>query len=80
MSEQNPGALYSRSGLPFTGLTRKIGRRPGLKKPAIYISAASIESSAAMSSPAGKHGIGSMGMCTLSVNDFNEFGDVSRNL
>ena len=37
MSEQNPGALYSRSGLPFTGLTRKIGRRPGQKKPAVYI-------------------------------------------
>ena len=47
---------------------------------AVALAAANIESSAAMSSPAGKHGIGSMGMCTLSVNDFNEFGDVSRNL
>ena len=31
------GTTKSRSGLPFTGLTRKIGRRPGQKKPAVSL-------------------------------------------
>ena len=31
-SQQNPGALYSRSFFMTTGLTQNIGRRPGREK------------------------------------------------